>query len=174
MSDLGYDFLEKGESGNVMQNNPDIPNIFEQRLSDFSGEKGVPVTGPILLQIDQCCLLMERYVSVYGKGKGNRNNLVFRRGIGGGSNRSDVDNCNLLYDILKTLSKAARNQELDHPEPVRKFLAKDIMAYNQSFQDDAFADGRVPGWKTWLNRRRMSGLLKDMDSLSFGRDAVRN
>ena len=158
-------FLEKGESGNILQNNPEIPTTFEQCLSRFSGQTGVSVTGLLLPQIDQCCVLMEHYVNVYGDG--DRNNLVFVRGSRGGSGRGAVDDYNLLCDILKTLCKAAREQGLAHPEPVRKFLAKDIMAWNRSFDDDAFANGRVPGWETWLAQRRGAGLLPSMENLKL-------
>ena len=162
VSDLNWTaFLEKGESGNILQNNPDIPTTFEQRLAEFSGQNGVPITGSILPQIDQCCLLMEEYVSVYGNG--DRNTLVFVPGSRGGSGRGAVDEYNSLCDILKTLCKAARDQGLVYPGPVRKFLAKDIMAYNDSFDDDAFAKGRVPGWEVWLAQRRESRTLRSIE-----------
>jgi hypothetical protein len=53
------------------------------------------------------------------------------------------------------------------PGPVRKFLAKDIMAWNSSFSDDAFAGGRVPGWEAWLAQRREVGLLEDIQALGI-------
>lgn len=171
VSDLNWTgFLAKGESGNVLQNNPDIPTSFEQRLNEFSGQKGVPLAGHILPQIDQCCLLMEDYVSVYGKG--DKNNLVFTLEKRGGSGQGPVDDYNLLCDILKTLCKAAKEQGLAYPGPVRKFLAKDIMAYNDSFADDAFANGRVPGWETWLAQRKELGILKAMEGLKISEDVV--
>lgn len=178
VSDFGPKFLEKGESGNVLQNNPDIPTSFEQRVAEFSGQTGVPVKGPLTPQIDHCCLLMERYVSLYGQG--DRNKLVFipyqRGGSGrggsvrGGSGRGPVDDYNLLCDILKTLCKAAKEQGLAYPGPNRKFLAKDIMTYNHSFDDDAFANGRVPGWETWLAQRREQGIIDGMGKLKVSED----
>ena len=86
---------------------------------------------------------MEAYVKVYGNG--DRNNLSFVRGARGGSGRGAVDEYNLLCDILNTLCSKAKEQGLEMPGPVRKFLAKDIMAWNQAFDADAFAGGRVAG-----------------------------
>ena len=158
-------FLEKGEGATVLQNTPDIQTTFEQRLSEFSGQKGVPVSGDVLAQIDQCCLLMEEYVTVYGNG--DRNNLVFVKWKSGGSGRGAVDEYNLLCDVLRTLGKAAKEQGLECPGPVRKFLAKDIMACNNSFGDDAFADGVIPGWETWLAERRKAGIVKRLEGMTI-------
>ena len=171
VSDLNWTgFLGKGESGNVLQNNPDIPTTFEKKLSDFSGQTGVPVTNDVLPQIDQCCLLMEEYVSIYGDG--DRNNLVFVPGRSGGSGRGAVDQYNLLCDILTTLSKAAKEQGLRSPGRVRKFLAKDIMTCNDSFCDDAFANGKAPEWETWLAHRREEGILQRMQDLKVSEDTA--
>ncbi|KAI4235948.1 MAG: hypothetical protein L6R40_006316 [Gallowayella cf. fulva] len=164
VSDLGWTrFLEKGEGAKVFQNNPDIQSTFEQRLGEFSGQSGVPITGDVVVQIDRCCLLMEEYVRVYGKGDGQ--NLVFVRGRRGGSGRGAVDEYNLLCDIMRMLCQAAKTKGLAHPGAVRKFLAKDIMAWNQSFGDDAFADGVVPGWETWLAERRETGIVTGLEGL---------
>lgn len=166
VSDLHWtSFLQKGESGTIMQNNPEIPTSFEERLGAFSGQSGVPLSGSILPQIDQCCLLMESYVKVYGNG--DRNNLVFVRGVSGGSGRGAVDEYNLLCDILNTLCNKAKNEGLEMPGPVRKFLAKDIMAWNQAFDDDAFAGGRVPGWEPWLAKRRGEGMIDWLGAMSL-------
>ena len=171
VSDLQWTgFLEKGQSSLILQNNPNIPTTFEQRLSHFSGQNGVPVTGSVVPQIDQCCLLMEEYVSVYGSG--DRRNLTFVRGVRGGSGRGAVDDYNLLCDILRTLNKAAKEQGLPHPELSRKFLAKAIMSWNNSFEDDAFANDTVPGWEKWLVQRREVGVLESMKNLDIGKDAV--
>ena len=153
-------FLQKGESGTIMQNNPDIPTSFEECLSAFSGQKGVSISESVLPQIDQCCLLMESYVRLYGNG--DRNKLVFKRGVRGGSGRGPVDEYNLLCDILNTLCGKAKELGLEMPGPVRKFLAKDIMAWNGAFDDDAFAGGRVPGWEPWLAERRGKGIVEAM------------
>lgn len=159
-------FLEKGEGATLLQNTPDIQTTFEQRLSEFSGQQGVPVSGDVLAQIDHCCLLMENYVAVYGNG--DRNNLVFVQGKRGGSGRGAVDEYNLLCDVLRTLVKAAKEQRLEYPDTVRKFLAKDIMAWNKSFGDDAFAGGVVPGWETWLIERRNAGIVKRQEDVKIG------
>ncbi|KAM0794008.1 hypothetical protein BDR22DRAFT_968030 [Usnea florida] len=164
VSDLQWtSFLRKGESSTIMQNNPDIPTTFEQRLAAFSHQSGVPLSGPIQPQIDKCCLLMETYVQIYGAG--DRTTLVFKRGVSGGSGRGAVDEYNLLCDILKTLCGKAKEEGLKMPGPVRKFLAKDIMASNQAFDDDAFAGGRVPGWETWLAERRAKGNIGGVERM---------
>ena len=166
VSDLNWTgFLQKGESGNIVQNNPEIPTTFEERLGSFSGQSGVPLSGPLLSQIDRCCLLMESYVKVYGGG--DRNSLVFVRGVSGGSGRGAVDDYSLLCDILNTLCSKAKEEGLEMPGPVRKFLAKDIMAWNQAFDDDAFAGGRVPGWETWLAERREKGIIHGLEAMNF-------
>lgn len=166
VSDLQWtSFLQKGESGNIVQNNPEIPTTFEERLSTLSGQSGVPLSGSLLPQIDQCCLLMESYVKVYGNG--DRKNLVFVRGVSGGSGRGAVDDYNLLCDILNTLCGKAKEEGVKMPGPVRKFLAKDIMAWNEAFGDDAFAGGRVPGWEPWLAERRVKGILQGIEALSL-------
>lgn len=157
----GTSFLAKGESGTIVQNNPEIPTSFEERLAAFSGQKGVPTSEPVLPQIDQCCLLMESYVRLYGHG--DRNKLVFERGVSGGSGRGPVDEYNLLCDVLNTLCGKAKEEGLEMPGPVRKFLAKDIMAWNGAFGDDAFAGGRVPGWESWLAERRAKGIAEVME-----------
>lgn len=164
VSDLHWTgFLQKGESGTIMQNNPEIPTSFEDRLGALSGQSGVPLSGPILPQIDHCCLLMESYVQVYGKG--DRTSLVFVPGVSGGSGRGAVDEYNLLCDVLKTLCNKAKKEGADMPGRVRKFLAKDIMASNHAFDDDAFAGGRVPGWMPWLATRREEGVIDGIGAI---------
>lgn len=166
VSDLHWTgFLQKGESGTIMQNNPDIPTTFEDRLRTLSGQNAGAISGSLLPQMDQCCLLMESYVKVYGNG--DRKNLVFVRGVGGGSGRGAVDEYNLLCDILNALCTKMKGEGLEMPGPVRKFLAKDIMAWNQSFGDDAFANGRVPGWEPWLAARREKGIIGGIEAMSI-------
>ncbi|KAJ3336806.1 hypothetical protein HDU93_002120 [Gonapodya sp. JEL0774] len=41
--------------------------------------------------------------------------------------------------------------------PCHKFLAKDIIAWNNAWNDDAFAGGKRPGWLRWLKLRRLRG-----------------
>ena len=107
---------------------------------------------------------MESYVHIYGHG--DRTSLVFTPGVGGGSGRGAVDEYNLLCNILSALcGKAKADGVTLMPGPVRKFLAKDIMAWNGAFDDDAFAGGRVPGWEPWLAERRMKGLVQGMEAM---------
>ena len=42
--------------------------------------------------------------------------------------------------------------------PCHKFLAKDIMAWNEGWKDDAFAEGKVPGWVEYLARVRLEDM----------------
>ena len=75
--------------------------------------------------------------------------------MSGGSGRGPVDNYNKLVDLLRRLmARAAAAGKPVDIGPCYKFLAKDIMAWNDAFKDDAFAPGRVPGWYTWLMQRR--------------------
>lgn len=150
-------FLAEGESGRFIQNTPHIPTAFEVALSKASGQAGMPIGGAALPQMDQCCLLMERYVFIYGGG--DRTALVFRWDQRGGSGRGPVDEYNLLCDILSSLRKMAMDEGKEAPGPVRKFLAKDIMHCNDSWKDNAFADRFVPGWEPWLKMRRERGVL---------------
>ena len=108
--------------------------------------------------VDQACLLMERYVLIHGQGRFDL--LRYAEGVSGGGGRGPVDKYNLLVDILRSLK--ARASQLGQPidiGPCHKFLAKDIMMCNNSFADDAFAPGRVPGWQNWLAHRRHQGAL---------------
>lgn len=98
------------------------------------------------------CLLMEEYVALYAKG--DRKKLVFLRGVRGGSGRGAVDKYNLLCDLLWPICKDERSEGLNKLGKVHKFLAKDIMGWNNSFAYDAFANGKVPGWEPWLAERR--------------------
>ena len=142
----------------LYQNNPGILSTFEEKLSGLCGQTGIPVAeADIEHRIDQCCLLMEEYVSNYGNG--DRNDLQFLPDMPGGSGRGDVDQYNLLCDILGKLRRAAFTAGLEAPGSAHKFLAKDIMVWNDSFADDAFACGKVPGWEVWLARRRAEGVL---------------
>lgn len=62
--------------------------------------------------------------------KGNQTKLVFVRGVRGGSGRGAVDTYNLLCDLLRSICKDKRSEELNKPGKVHKFLAKDIMGCN--------------------------------------------
>ncbi|KAI9138452.1 hypothetical protein BKA69DRAFT_1091846 [Paraphysoderma sedebokerense] len=136
----------------------------------------------VLRLIDECCLLMEKYVSMNGNGRWS--NLRFKKHMSGGSGRGPVDDYNLLCDILSNLrrryyeskilegddpivandsdaAKALKHRyDNELPGAVYKFLAKDIMTFNHSWQDDAFGDPeRVPGWYQYLKSRRGSGFI---------------
>ena len=120
--------------------------------------------------IDECSLLMEEYVWIYGKGLFG--NLCYKKGQYGGARvRGCVDDYNMLCDIMKSFVKNYKDcvengHGLDSnekemkliskrlPERNDKFLAKDIMAWNNGWKDDAFANGKVPGWLQWLQFRR--------------------
>lgn len=145
-------FLPKGGSSEIFQNNISIISAFEEKLSEFSGQTGIPIVGDIGRILQKCCLLMKEYVAVYAKG--DRTKLVFARDVRGGSGRGAVDTYNLLCDLLRLICKDERSEGLIKPGKVHKFLAKDIMSWNNSFEDDAFANGKVPGWKPWLAERR--------------------
>jgi len=107
--------------------------------------------------IDETCLLMKEYVDVYGAG--NTQNLTFKKGVRGGSGRGPVDEYNLLCDVLARLRGRARDEGItDYPGPTFKFLAKDIMSWNNAWADDAFANGRKAGWEDWVVKR---GLVED-------------
>ena len=112
----------------------------------------------VLGLIDQTCLLMEEYVTVHGKG--SYANLRFEQGRTGGGSRGPVDLYNHLVDLLKSLKERAKKAGHQvHMQPCYKFLAKDIMAWNHAWADDAFAPGRIPGWEGWLETRRRMGLV---------------
>lgn len=145
-------FLPKGGSSELFQNNTSIISAFEEKLSEFSGQAGIPIAGDIGRLLQKCCLLMEEYVAVYAKG--DRTKLVFVRDVRGGSGRGAVDTYNLLCDLLRLICTDRRSEGLTKPGKVYKFLAKDIMSWNNSFADDAFANGKVPGWEPWLAERR--------------------
>lgn len=147
-------FLPKRGSSKVFQNNPSIISSFEEKLSIYSGHIGIPIASDISRLLQQCCLLMEEYVAVYAKG--DRTRLVYTRGVSGGGGRGTVDTYNLLCDLLRYICEDEGAAGLKKPRlrSIRKFLAKDIMAWNSSFADDAFANGKVPGWETWLAARR--------------------
>jgi hypothetical protein len=154
VSDFGWTtFLKKGQGSKLYQNNLDIVSTFEEELSLMSGEGMVPIQDDVMGLIDETCTLMERYVAVYGQGV--KSNLTFTKGERGGSGRGPVDDYNLLCDILAELRKQAGAMGYKEvPGVVHKFLAKDIMNYNDSWRDDAFGGGKVLGWETWLEERR--------------------
>lgn len=164
-------FLAKGEGSQIYQNNVSIQSTFERVLEETvdSNEMGVLVTAgkeSTLNLIDETCLLMKEYVDIYGDGK--TENLVFKKGVRGGSGRGPVDRYNLLCTVLSQLREQAKDEGVeDLPGPTRKFLAKDIMYWNNGWEDDAFAGAKEPGWKGWLRKR---GLAEDEDWVMTGND----
>lgn len=156
-------FLAKGEGATIYQNNLDMRSTFEEvlaRIAGFEGSDGLGTGSDDTLElIDKTCLLMKTYVDVHGAGK--KKNLVYSRDRGGGSGRGPVDEYNMLCDILGDLEIRAKSSGIEHvPGPVYKFLAKDIMSWNDTWADDAFANDRVHGWEGWLKDR---GLDKSAD-----------
>lgn len=162
VSDIGWSrFLSKGEGRTLYQNNLKTQSTFELVLSDLAVHQtqatelnDEPLENPevTLSLIDQTCALMKEYVNIFGEGK--KENLVFKPGQRGGSGRGPVDKYNLLCDILSELKEKARGfGTTELPGPEHKFLAKDIMAWNNGWADDAFANGKIPGWETWLHDR---------------------
>lgn len=151
-------FLAKGEGALIYQNNSKIKSTFEIALARIAG-LGLDslTTGgaeDTMSLIDETCLLMKEYVDVYGRGK--KENLVFEKGVRGGKGRGAVDEYNMLCDILRDLKARAKEEGVsDLPGPVYKFLAKDIMYWNKSWDDDAFANGKVHGWEEWIVKRRL-------------------
>ncbi|KAF2002094.1 hypothetical protein P154DRAFT_521242 [Amniculicola lignicola CBS 123094] len=159
-------FLGKGEGNKVFQNNVRHKSTFENALLDIveSNEEGVIVAmgdESTLALIDETCLLMKEYVDLYGGGK--TENLTFKKGGAGGTGRGPVDDYNLLCDVLSDLRAQARDQGIaDVPGMTKKFLAKDIMHWNNAWADDAFAGEERPGWEEWIDKRKLLGATTTM------------
>ncbi|OAL04511.1 hypothetical protein IQ06DRAFT_373922 [Phaeosphaeriaceae sp. SRC1lsM3a] len=156
-TDSGMAFLAKGEGGKIYQNDVSQKSTFEEVLLDIveSANEGVIVVmgaDNTLDLIDQTCRLMKEYVDVHGAGK--TENLTFKKGESGGSGRGPVDEYNLLCDVLAYLRQQAKEEGIvDVPGPTYKFLAKDIIYWNDGWADDAFAGGGKAGWEEWLEKR---------------------
>ncbi|OIW25658.1 hypothetical protein CONLIGDRAFT_502271 [Coniochaeta ligniaria NRRL 30616] len=149
-------FLAKGEGSLLYQNSLRLKSTFEQALAHIAGLELDSLTkggvGDTLGLIDEACLLMKEYVDVYGQGR--KENLVFQKGASGGRGRGAVDEYNMLCVILRDLKSQAKEDGIeDLPGPVYKFLAKDILSWNKSWDDDAFANGKVHGWEEWVVKR---------------------
>lgn len=164
-------FLIKGEGAMILQNRPDVLTSFEDilvrhatdivALTAISCPHGVrdafSSQAEILERTRKVCEFMERYVKDFGDGK--MENLVFQRGERGGSGRGPVDVYNGLCDELRDCKARAKAMDLYLDiGPVYKFLAKDIMSWNDAWKDDAFANGKVPGWVEYLARVRLQDL----------------
>ena len=168
VSDYGWSrFLIPGEAKLLLQNRPDImtscEDILVRHATDlraltavkcppgvkdaFSSEQDVKD------RARKVCELMERYVKDFGQGQ--MANLVLVRGRNG-VDRGPVDAYNKLCDELRDCGRRGKALGCDlQIGPVYKFLAIDIMAWNNGWKDDAFADGKVPGWVEYLSRVRM-------------------
>lgn len=151
-------FLAKGEGALLYQNSMRLKSTFETNLAKIAGLELDSLTttsggnDDTLRLIDETCLLMKEYVDIYGGGK--KENLVFQKGVKGGKGRGTVDEYNMLCVILRDLKMRAKDEGIeDLPGPVYKFLAKDIMYWNESWDDDAFANGKVHGWEDWVVKR---------------------
>ena len=149
-------FLAKGEGRTLYQNNLKTKSTFERVLSRLAGQDEVSTGAPddqdMLALIDQTCVMMRAYVDIYGGGE--KENLVFKKGVSGGTGRGPVDQYNLLCDILRELVTKAEEEGIKPlPGAVYKFLAKDIMSWNNAWGDDAFADGKEHGWEPWVRER---------------------
>ncbi|KAJ5108820.1 hypothetical protein N7456_005495 [Penicillium angulare] len=160
VSDFAWSkFLQKGEGNNVYQNNLKMQSTFEKVLREILVEQtgetkddSFEGVGKVMRLVDRTCILMREYVNVFGEGE--KENLVFKVGQLGGSGRGSFDYYNLLCTILSELKVRAGDIGVSQlPGPVDKFLAKDDMARNDSWGDDAFANGKIPGWETWLSGR---------------------
>ena len=156
------DFLKKGQGSEPIQNRPDLVTSFEQVLAANATDKKAlyAVCAPInkelsssSMQNDElkrlACLIceqMRKYVDVFGQGKFE--NLCYKQGASGGSDRGPVDTYNLLVDLLTEVKTRSRGQI--KVKPCYKFLAKEIMTSNNAWGDDAFARDRIPGWFYYL------------------------
>jgi hypothetical protein len=156
----GRSFLAKGEGRKLYQNNLALKSTFENVLVDIaeSSHDGVIVaTGSdnTLPLIDQTCCMMKEYVDLYGDG--DKKNLVFKKGQIGGSGQGPVDEYNLLCDVLSSLRHQGEEEgQTKLPGFNKKFLAKDIMQWNESWEDDAFAGDEKAAWEDWLDQRGLN------------------
>lgn len=155
-------FLKKGQGSELIQNRPDLVTSFEQVLAanatDNEALRAVrppindelsssPTQNDELKQLVRLiCEQMRKYVDVFGQGKFE--NLCYRQGTSGGSGRGPVDAYNLLVYLLGEVKTRSHGQI--EVKPCYKFLAKDIMAWNNAWNDDAFASNRIPGWFYYL------------------------
>jgi hypothetical protein len=145
--------------------------------------EGVDEMDELLVLVDRICECFERYVEIYGKG--HTEALRPQKGRRGGF-RGPVDDWNAAVDILAELRRRINDagyqvisddatveddgfaivpeftgesaeKALDLPR-VHKFLALDIMSWNNSWGYDVFALEKMPPqWWTWLEKRRAEG-----------------
>jgi hypothetical protein len=135
--------------------------------------------------VDTVCGIFERYVAIHGRG--HTETLRCQPGRRGGF-RGPVDDWNAAVDILVELRRRINDagyqfvskpvddtvqeddfmivgqveddtmeKQLELPK-ADKFLALDIMSWNKSWGDDAFALAKMPPqWWIWLQKRRSEG-----------------
>lgn len=164
-------FLINGEGALILQNRPDVltsvEDILIRRATDLvaltavSCPKGIrdhfSSKDELLKRTRTVCEFMERYVRDFGLG--SMSNLVYNQRVRDGSGRGPVDVYNSLCDELRDCKARAKAMGIElHIRPVYKFLAKDIMAWNNAWKDDAFADMKIPGWVEYLARVRLEEL----------------
>lgn len=124
-------FLGKGQGAILFQNNLNTKPSPEHVLAEIAGFSVTPEKNGqgVMGNIKQTRLLMKEYVDVYGQGQ---------------------------RESVHQLKEDAKGQGLSElPDPVHKFLAKDIMHWNNTLGDDAFANGKIPGWEVWLRERSL-------------------
>ncbi|KAI8823492.1 uncharacterized protein EV422DRAFT_577033 [Fimicolochytrium jonesii] len=147
-------FLAKGETRTVLQNTPDVLTSFEWLLircaTDTAAVDTIAVVPGLhsgganedsfVGQPRRVCEKMERYVNIFRDGDMGR--LIYQNGLRGRSGRGPVNQ--LLVDLLLVVKKraAASGVQLDIA-PCHKFLAKDIMSWNDAWGDDVFANGKI-------------------------------
>lgn len=166
VSDDGWStFLKKGQGSAVLQNRSDIVTSFEQELARHAtdvqaliairppptAEHSIGTLDELVAQVDRVCTLMEHYVLLFGDGL-FENLRYCRIRKEGWKGRGPEDYYNLLVDLLGTLRERGNGRFTIGP--CHKFLAKDIMAWNDAWMDDAFAPGKIPGWVEWLSERQ--------------------
>lgn len=148
------------------------------------GFEAVESSDELVSLVDVVCGIFERYVAIHGKG--HTEALRCQLGRRGGF-RGPVDDWNTAVDILVELRRrindagyqfvsksgdmvqeddfmivgqaeeVAMEKQLGLPK-VDKFLALDIMSWNNSWGDDVFALAKMPPqWWTWLQKRRSIG-----------------
>jgi hypothetical protein len=127
------------------------------------------------------CECLERYVVLYGEGHTEK--LRPQKGRRGGF-RGPVDDWNAAAGVLSELRRRINDagyqvlsdtrtiseddeftviSEMKEEKPMElpradKFLALDIMSWNNSWEDDVFALKKMPPqWWTWLQQRRTEG-----------------
>jgi hypothetical protein len=146
-----------------------------------NGVEGIASTDDFLDLVDRVCECLERYVVIHGERHTEK--LRPMKGRRGGF-RGPVDDWNSAVDILAELRRrvddagyqviTAETEEtvedgfeliagveesgrMQLPR-VDKFLALDIMSWNNSWGDDVFAAKKMPPeWWTWLEKRRSEG-----------------